>query len=145
MIQRSGTRLAVGMALALIYTPLSTGQPARAGNRGSKIVRAWHPDATSGWTQVNQGPVDMMVHAAVRELTGIGHTAMAWASLFPGLTVDETVGIEEQTQQIAQLRTALFGELMPDGHVRGCPQRENSDAPHNLRCTVVRVALRDSE
>jgi hypothetical protein len=67
---------------------------ARAGNRNSKIVRAWHPNATTGWTQVNQVPVDMMVHAAIRALTGIGHTGMAWASLFPELTVDKTVGIK---------------------------------------------------
>jgi uncharacterized protein (DUF362 family) len=62
--------------------------------RNSKIVRTYHPDATTGWDTVNQEPVDMMVHRAIRELTGIGDTSMAWKSLFPGLTVEKKVGIK---------------------------------------------------
>jgi hypothetical protein len=66
----------------------------RAWERQSKVVRAYHPEATTGWTTVNQGPVDLMVHAAVRVLTGIGETAAAWRSLFPGITAAHTVGFD---------------------------------------------------
>ncbi|MCK4547152.1 MAG: DUF362 domain-containing protein [Candidatus Eisenbacteria sp.] len=60
----------------------------------SKIVRAFHPDATTGWSQVNQEPVTIMVHAAVCELTGIDNTADAWKSLFPGMTTASKVAIK---------------------------------------------------
>jgi uncharacterized protein (DUF362 family) len=60
----------------------------------SKIVRAYHPDATTGWTQVNQEPVDLMVHAAVCELTGIDNTAAAWKNLFPGISTSSKIAIK---------------------------------------------------
>ncbi len=50
----------------------------------------------------------------------------------------------ELRTQIAQLRTALQGELREDGCIRNCPRTRSSDAPHNLRCTMVNAALRDS-
>ncbi len=67
---------------------------ARADVRSSRVVRTYHYNATTGWSTVNQGPVDMMVHAAVRALTGIGVTAWAWKSLFPGITAAHKVGIK---------------------------------------------------
>jgi len=68
------------------------GRSRRAQN--AKIVRAHHPAATSHMNTVHQEPVDDMVHAAIRELTGIGDTAAAWASLFPDLTVSKKIAIK---------------------------------------------------
>ncbi len=70
--------------------------PSRAfgGNRLTKIVRTHHDNATTGWDTVNQGPVNEMVHAGVKELTGIQDLAEAWKSLFPGITVDKKVSIK---------------------------------------------------
>jgi hypothetical protein len=40
-----------------------------------------------------------------------------------------------------QMASALRGEQMPDGCVRGCPVRECSDRGHNPRCNAVSRAL----
>lgn len=85
---------AAGMAGLFIAPQILVPRYSKARERNSKIVRTFHPDATTGWTQVNQEPVDMMVHAAVRELTGIGHTGMAWKSLFPGIDATKRIGIK---------------------------------------------------
>lgn len=66
---------------------------APGGRETSRIVRVHHPGATSG-IDVLPEPVDQMVHAAVRELTGIAHTGNAWKSLFPGITAARRVGIK---------------------------------------------------
>jgi uncharacterized protein (DUF362 family) len=62
--------------------------------RNSKIVRTCHDEATSGMWNVHQWPVDLMVHAAIRELTGISQTPEAWKSLFPGIDVTKRVAIK---------------------------------------------------
>jgi uncharacterized protein (DUF362 family) len=43
---------------------------------------------------LNQGPIDAMVHLAVRELTGFSDTAQAWLSLFPGISAASKIGIK---------------------------------------------------
>ncbi|MCP4547604.1 MAG: DUF362 domain-containing protein [bacterium] len=85
---------AMGTAGLIAGKRLLQAGSASAQNRNSKVVRTYHDGATTGWTQVNQEPVDLLVHAAIRELTGIGDTAGAWASLFPGLTVDKKISIK---------------------------------------------------
>ena len=44
-------------------------------------------------------------------------------------------------QQVKNLVRALQGEVMPDGCVRGCPVKQDSDRSHNFRCSMVRSAL----
>ena len=56
---------AAGIAAAQLY-PL---HPARAGSRTSRVVRTFHPEATTGMDVVNQEPVNLMVDAAIRELS----------------------------------------------------------------------------
>jgi len=89
--------LAAGSAGFAIGSALPAARTARAaaGGRGtSRIVRVSHPEATSGWTTVNQEPVDQMVHRAIRTLTGIPDTAAAWKSIFPGIDATKRVGIK---------------------------------------------------
>ena len=121
---------AVGMAGLAVGPHAFVPRSSHAGGRGTKIVRAYHPDATTGW-EVNQEPVDMMVHAAVRELTGIGHPGMAWKSLFPGITVNKRIGIKinlscgdvpthpEVVNAIIDglLMMDLDGEQLPENHI----------------------------
>ena len=45
------------------------------------------------------------------------------------------------TTQRDVLAAALAGEVMPDGHVRGCPARDNREKRCNDRCFRVRAAL----
>ena len=73
---------------------LAAGPRAWAGREVSKVVRTTHPEATTGWTTVNQEPVDQMVHAAVRELTGFAETGEAYKSLFPGITAEKVISIK---------------------------------------------------
>jgi uncharacterized protein (DUF362 family) len=115
----------------LVAASLTRSGLARADSRAVKIVRTYHPNATTGWTTVNQGPVDMMVHAAIRELTGIGDTAMAWRSLFPGITTEKFVSIKINLAcgdvpthpQIVNsiidglLMMNLDGEQIPENHI----------------------------
>ena len=63
-------------------------------NRDPRIVRTYHPGATTGWTTVNQEPVDAMVHLAIKELTGVSPVAEAWKSLFPGITTSSRIAIK---------------------------------------------------
>ena len=86
-------RTAVGTAGILAGSQLIGATPARA-QRSSKVVRTYHPDATTGWTQVNQEPVNEMMAGAIRELTGIYDLGEAWKSIFPGITADKTIGIK---------------------------------------------------
>ena len=85
-------------AAALMAGPRLLGRTARAGRPGgprlTKVVRAFHPDATTGWTTVNQEPVDLMVQAAIKELTGIGNVGEAWKSLFPGIDATKKIAIK---------------------------------------------------
>ncbi len=75
--------LTFGMAIApQIWLP----RRARGMTRNARVIRTYHPLATTGWTQVNQGPVDQMVHTAISALTGIPDIGAAWKSLFPGIT-----------------------------------------------------------
>jgi len=57
-------------------------------------VRTFHPEATTGWTTVNQGPVDQMTQTAIRELTGIENLGEAWKSLFPGITAESRISLK---------------------------------------------------
>ncbi len=84
---------AIGTAGLMVGPRLLGARPARAMEM-SRVVRVEHENATSGWTIVNQEPVDEMVHTAVRALTGIPDTAAAWKSLFPGITPEKKVGIK---------------------------------------------------
>lgn len=84
-------RTAVGTAGLVAGSRLI--KPARA-QRTSKVVRTYHPDATTGWTQVNQEPVNEMTARMIRELTGIHDLGEAWKSIFPGITPDKTIGIK---------------------------------------------------
>jgi uncharacterized protein (DUF362 family) len=77
----------------LLIGPDLLGAGARADTRQSKVVRAYHPDATTGW-EVNQEPVDQMVQAAVRELAGIADTGEAWKSFFPGIDATKKVSVK---------------------------------------------------
>ncbi|NWF91220.1 MAG: DUF362 domain-containing protein, partial [Ignavibacteriaceae bacterium] len=85
---------AVGAAGILGARDLLVPAPTRAEGRSTRVVRTYHAGATTGWTTVNQEPVDQMVHAAIRALTGIGVTAWAWKSLFPGITAAHKVGLK---------------------------------------------------
>lgn len=85
---------AVGTAGLIAGPHLFLPRAARGNSRMSRIVRTHHPDATSGMNTVHQEPVDLMVHTAVRALTGITDTAEAWKSFFPGITPDNTVSIK---------------------------------------------------
>jgi uncharacterized protein (DUF362 family) len=67
---------------------------ARDGARNSKVVRACHSGATGGMHIVSPWAVDLMVQAAVRELTGMPETGAAWKSLFPGIDATKKVGIK---------------------------------------------------
>jgi uncharacterized protein (DUF362 family) len=82
--------LVIGSRIVNPGALLATGNPAP---KNSKIVRAYHEDATSGLV-VNQEPVSDMVHAAVKELTGIADLAAAWKSLFPGIHAAQRVSIK---------------------------------------------------
>jgi uncharacterized protein (DUF362 family) len=84
---------AVGTAAIMAGAHLIKATPARA-QRMSKVVRTCHPDATTGWSQVNQEPVNEMVAGAIRELTGIYDLGEAWKNIFPGITADKTIGIK---------------------------------------------------
>lgn len=85
---------AMGAVGILSARDLLAPKPTRADGRSTRVVRTYHAGATTGWTTVNQGPVDMMVHAAIRALTGVGVTAWAWKSLFPGITAAHKVGLK---------------------------------------------------
>ncbi len=111
---------------SLLHSPV-----ARAGNRNSRIIRAHHAGATTGMTQVNQGPVDLMMHAAIRKLTSIDYTGEAWKSLFPGINASKTVGIKINLAcgdvpthpQIVNaivdglLMMDLAGQTLPESHI----------------------------
>jgi hypothetical protein len=77
----------------LLVGPRLLGSSARAGSRTSKIVRAFHAEATTG-LDLNQAPIDYMVNSAIRELTGIETTAEAWKSLFPGIDASKSISIK---------------------------------------------------
>ncbi len=97
----------------------------------SRVVRAHHPDATTGWTTVNQEPVDQMVHTAICSLTNHVDPAIAWKSLFPGITAASKVGIKinlacgdvpthpEVVNAIIDglLMMDLGGETLPEEHI----------------------------
>lgn len=85
---------AAGLAGLAAAPHLLRGGIARAAFRNSKIVRTFHDEATSGMSTVHQWPVDLMVHAAIRELTGIPETAAAWKSLFPGIDATKRISIK---------------------------------------------------
>lgn len=79
----------------LILGPrLLSGGNAFAGVRTTKVVRTYHAGATTGLHTIHQEPVDLMVHSAIHELTGICNTADAWKSLFPGITSSSKIGIK---------------------------------------------------
>ncbi|MBU1948641.1 MAG: DUF362 domain-containing protein [Candidatus Eisenbacteria bacterium] len=82
-------------AAGMIIAPYILKSPAaHAAARGARVVRAFHAGATSGWDTVNQEPVDLMVHAAIRALTGHEETGAAWKSLFPGINNTHKVAIK---------------------------------------------------
>jgi uncharacterized protein (DUF362 family) len=89
----AGSRL-VWPGRGLAHPSPAMGDGPRRAARNSTVIRTYHPDATTGLQVVHQEPVDLMVHAAVRELTGIGDTAAAWKSLFPGITPQKRVSIK---------------------------------------------------
>jgi uncharacterized protein (DUF362 family) len=84
---------AAGSAGILLADSLLGMRRARAEQRSSTVVRSYHADATSGST-INQEPVDVMVHAAVQELTGISDAGAAWKSLFPGIDATKNIAIK---------------------------------------------------
>ncbi len=120
---------AIGTGALVVPSVLGT-RRAVAG-RTSKVVRVRHHDATSGMSEVNQWPVDMVVHAAVRELTGIDETGAAWKSLFPGIDATKKVGIKinlacgdvpthpEVVNAIIEglLMMDLDGQRLPENHI----------------------------
>ncbi|MBD3236918.1 MAG: DUF362 domain-containing protein [Candidatus Eisenbacteria bacterium] len=87
-------RGAAGLAGLAAAPHILGGGMARAGCRNSRVVRTFHDEATSGMSQVHQWPVDLMVHRAIRELTGVPETAAAWKSLFPGIDATKRVAIK---------------------------------------------------
>lgn len=85
---------AIGAAGLVAGPRIFRPREAHAARDVSKVVRTTHPEATTGWTTVNQEPVNQMVHAAVRELTGIADTGEAFKSLFPGIAADKVISIK---------------------------------------------------
>ncbi len=84
---------AIGAAGLIVNPRLFWPRKASARDILTQVVHVHHPGATTGWT-VNQEPVDVMVHMAIRALTGITDTAEAWKSLFPGITPAKKVAIK---------------------------------------------------
>ncbi len=84
---------AMGAAGLAVGPQLLRPAVARAGTI-SRVVRTFDENATTGWDTVNQGPVDEMVHFAIRNLTGIPDTAEAWKSFFPGIDATKKITIK---------------------------------------------------
>ena len=121
---------AIGAA-GIISAPRLLGKRASATPRGAKVVRTFHSEATSGWTTVNQEPVNQMMAAAIRELTGIADLGEAWKSFFPGITAEKKISIKinlacgdvpthpEVVNAIIDglLMMDLDGETLPENHI----------------------------
>ncbi len=82
----------VGTA-GLVAAPHILVPESRARVRNSKVIRAYHPEATDG-NSLNQEAIDVMVARSIRELTGTYDLGDAWKSLFPGITPDKRISIK---------------------------------------------------
>jgi Domain of unknown function (DUF362)/FlgD Ig-like domain len=121
---------AIGTA-GILAAPSLLNHPAQAAGRGAKVVRTFHSQATTGWSTVNQEPVNQMMAAAIRQLTGIGDLGEAWKSFFPDITADKKISIKinlacgdvpthpEVVNAIIDglLMMDLDGETLPENHI----------------------------
>ncbi|MFH0922148.1 MAG: DUF362 domain-containing protein [Fibrobacterota bacterium] len=89
---------------------------ARLGN--VRICKVTDITASSG-SALNAATVTAMLHRAVRALTGITDTGLAWERFFPGLTMASTIGIKINTLAGAKLSThPAVVEAIVDGLTR---------------------------